>query len=135
MLCVDIDRCTGCGRCVVVCEPGAIAIYKGRARIDEARCTGCGACIEACPEDALLWAEAVEAAPALPATSPTKALQVRQPGVVAAVGTALLAIGRAALPAIEWALERLARSRERSPGEQRGQDRVRGGHQHRHRGG
>ncbi len=44
--------CTGCGRCLKWCAPGAIEIKKGKAVISGGRCTGCGHCIMVCPQKA-----------------------------------------------------------------------------------
>lgn len=42
--------CTLCGKCVEVCEPGALVIgEKGYLILDEQLCNGCGNCQEACP--------------------------------------------------------------------------------------
>jgi len=59
---VKIALCTGCGRCVAVCQQDAIHLEKGKARFDLARCVGCADCIPACPEEALRisWAEKAE---------------------------------------------------------------------------
>jgi len=51
---VDKDKCTGCGKCVVGCEEGALEIIDGKAEVvNESFCDGLGACIGECPEGAL----------------------------------------------------------------------------------
>jgi len=55
---VDLDKCTGCGTCVLACPFGAIEIVDGKAKIYES-CVDCGACVDECPEDALLLGERV----------------------------------------------------------------------------
>lgn len=59
---IDPDRCTGCGRCVVVCEPKVLWLEAegpkgmGRKRSvlhDEPGCTGCALCALSCPFDAI----------------------------------------------------------------------------------
>ena len=59
---VKVAMCTGCGRCVTVCQQAAIRLEGGKARFDHARCVGCADCIPACPEGALRisWAEKAE---------------------------------------------------------------------------
>ncbi len=54
--------CTGCGRCVFVCQHGAVSLEAGQAVFDHDACVGCADCIPACPEDCLriLWAEKPE---------------------------------------------------------------------------
>jgi pyruvate formate lyase activating enzyme len=51
--------CNGCGRCLDVCELGAITLEvtdgQTRARIDRAICDNCGNCIDVCFLDALGW--------------------------------------------------------------------------------
>lgn len=50
------DRCRRCGRCLEVCEPGAISVPQGHAVtvtygtvfIDASLCTACGKCVGAC---------------------------------------------------------------------------------------
>lgn len=51
---IDESLCTGCGRCIIACAQGAIAIVDGKARLTEANvCDGLGACIGQCPSGAL----------------------------------------------------------------------------------
>jgi NADPH-dependent glutamate synthase beta subunit-like oxidoreductase/ferredoxin len=59
------DSCTGCGKCVKVCEPGALSLGAPpatRPTLDPDVCTRCGECVHACPEGAiamlrLVWEE------------------------------------------------------------------------------
>jgi ferredoxin len=59
---IDPDRCTGCGRCVAVCEPHVLWLVadhpkgwgpKHAVLHDEAGCTACVQCWVACPFDAI----------------------------------------------------------------------------------
>jgi NAD-dependent dihydropyrimidine dehydrogenase PreA subunit len=51
---IDEEKCTGCGKCVVDCEEGALEIIEGKAKVvKESYCDGLGACIGSCPEGAL----------------------------------------------------------------------------------
>ena len=59
---IDPERCTGCGRCVVACEPKVLWLETdgpngwGRKRSvlhDENGCTVCVQCVIVCPFDAV----------------------------------------------------------------------------------
>ena len=55
---IDIQRCTGCGRCVAVCDPHLLSLevvrWKKFAVLHEPeRCTGCSACAASCPFHAI----------------------------------------------------------------------------------
>ena len=59
------DSCTSCGKCVKVCEPGALSLTAGPPallELDQDVCTRCGLCVHACPEGSiamlrLVWEE------------------------------------------------------------------------------
>lgn len=53
-LTLDIDRCDGCGMCVIVCPHAVFAVDNGKSRIvDGDGCMECGACARNCHADAL----------------------------------------------------------------------------------
>ncbi len=57
---IDKDRCKGCGFCIELCRPGALAMgqetnAKGYTLPDvkESECTGCSLCQLVCPDFAI----------------------------------------------------------------------------------
>ena len=55
---IDTHRCTGCGRCVAMCDPHLLSLevvhWKKFAALHEPeRCTGCSACAVTCPFHAI----------------------------------------------------------------------------------
>ncbi len=60
---VDIEKCTGCGNCVLSCPFNLIELVDEKAQIGEG-CTLCGACRDTCPCEAIIIEEeTVKAAP------------------------------------------------------------------------
>ena len=49
----SVTTCIGCGRCVEVCEEGAVSRGKDRVHVDTSLCTLCGRCVEECPSRAM----------------------------------------------------------------------------------
>jgi heterodisulfide reductase subunit A len=45
---VDVERCSGCGECVLACPYTAIELVEGRAQVSETLCKGCGICVGHC---------------------------------------------------------------------------------------
>ncbi len=45
---VDVERCSGCGECVLACPYKAIELVEGRAQVSETLCKGCGTCVGHC---------------------------------------------------------------------------------------
>ncbi|MBN1827853.1 MAG: nitroreductase family protein [Deltaproteobacteria bacterium] len=50
---IDIERCTGCGRCVSCCPVETLSLIDGKAVVTGICSLGCGHCSAACPEDAI----------------------------------------------------------------------------------
>ena len=51
---VDLDKCTGCGKCGRICQFGAIVcIGEHNVLTFEQLCHSCGGCMRVCPEDAI----------------------------------------------------------------------------------
>jgi NAD-dependent dihydropyrimidine dehydrogenase PreA subunit len=54
IICIDEEKCTGCGQCIPDCPEGAIQLIDGKARlVSDLFCDGLGACIGTCPEGAI----------------------------------------------------------------------------------
>lgn len=53
---VRAERCTLCGDCLEVCEPGSISLDGDKLQLDRSTCTSCGLCIETCLPGALVLA-------------------------------------------------------------------------------
>jgi formate hydrogenlyase subunit 6/NADH:ubiquinone oxidoreductase subunit I len=51
---IDVNRCTGCMRCIEHCPTRALDQKNGKAHLGyPERCTYCGDCEELCPEQAI----------------------------------------------------------------------------------
>lgn len=50
---VDVEKCSGCGRCAEVCQYHAIVVLSGRTLVFPELCHGCGSCTLECPEKAI----------------------------------------------------------------------------------
>ena len=54
IVCIDEEKCNGCGQCVDACAEGAIELQDGKARlVAERYCDGLAACLGTCPQDAI----------------------------------------------------------------------------------
>ena len=51
-ICVNKEICSGCGRCIKVCQFDAIKIENEKA-VRNDNCVECGACINQCKEKAI----------------------------------------------------------------------------------
>ena len=52
----DMDKCNGCGRCVISCSDGGqqAITFEGRIpKLNGAKCVGCHLCVIVCPSDAI----------------------------------------------------------------------------------
>ena len=54
---IDYSKCSGCGKCVEVCQFDALTIVEGRPIRDNKKCMSCNSCFFNCPSKALYWAK------------------------------------------------------------------------------
>lgn len=58
IVCIDEEKCNGCGACAAACHEGAIGMVNGKAKLmREDYCDGLGDCLPACPADAISFEE------------------------------------------------------------------------------
>lgn len=50
---ITVERCLGCGECMISCPANAICIKKKKAMLVKERCLGCGECTVACRTGAI----------------------------------------------------------------------------------
>jgi nitroreductase/NAD-dependent dihydropyrimidine dehydrogenase PreA subunit len=53
---IDTDKCTGCGKCVVVCNDNVLIQADGKPKVSETPflgCIGCAHCMAICPQEAI----------------------------------------------------------------------------------
>ncbi|MDD2476466.1 MAG: 4Fe-4S dicluster domain-containing protein [Dysgonamonadaceae bacterium] len=59
---INIDKCTGCGKCLKFCTMGAISIFNKKAIINANECIDCGVCLRlgVCEYDAFFMEENIK---------------------------------------------------------------------------
>jgi ferredoxin len=58
IICIDEEKCTGCGQCIPDCPEGALQLIDGKVRlVSDLFCDGLGACAGTCPEGAITVVE------------------------------------------------------------------------------
>jgi NAD-dependent dihydropyrimidine dehydrogenase PreA subunit len=65
-LILDVEKCTGCGRCTQVCPHAVFKLQDGKAQIvDGDACMECGACAKNCEPEAITVTSGVGCAAAI----------------------------------------------------------------------
>lgn len=55
-ICIETDKCSGCGKCVAVCKDFGLTLVDGKVQASETPffgCIGCGHCMAICPNEAI----------------------------------------------------------------------------------
>lgn len=52
---IEVNKCTGCGQCIIWCPENAITMNGSVAVINEKICIGCGECLTVCHFDAVKY--------------------------------------------------------------------------------
>jgi len=52
-ICIDAEKCTGCGTCAETCFLKLFEVVDGKAKMEPKNCTRCMACIFECPAEAI----------------------------------------------------------------------------------
>jgi NAD-dependent dihydropyrimidine dehydrogenase PreA subunit len=50
---IDMETCTGCGKCVGGCPVSILELVDGKAAVVGDDCLGCQSCVELCPVNAV----------------------------------------------------------------------------------
>ncbi|HPV64503.1 MAG TPA: 4Fe-4S binding protein, partial [Candidatus Cloacimonas sp.] len=94
MIEVLIDKCVGCGACLLACAYDAIKIEDKIAVINPDKCILCGACVSTCPFEAILLRKAKSEAIDKSEYNGVWVFAEQRDGVIAPVVFELLGKGR-----------------------------------------
>jgi ferredoxin len=50
---IDLEKCTGCYQCVIVCPNALFTVVDSKARVDNKGCVSCGVCKQSCDAGAI----------------------------------------------------------------------------------
>ena len=51
---IDLQKCTGCYQCVIVCPNACFSVVDGKAHVNNKDCLSCRICKQACEHDAII---------------------------------------------------------------------------------